>query len=214
MNKFVVAGFSLVAVCLLVLCSQTNVVGYQTVQTSQQNLIKERINQKKLTIQTIVDLVNNKDIQDIFFTSQMKDGGFFNPDTRFSSVYTHTLTKNQLKQMYVVGVMLSKAFSKSKIHSMAGHFKDGNLELQKKINSAIEKDTRLKEEITQLYGLNCHCKKESYDKTTLCNLLFVIVYGSLFLSLITMGIFLIFVYIGIYIADNILNCNWFPFYPP
>jgi hypothetical protein len=45
MDKKPLIGVSILAVVLLVLGSLSNVVGYQTVQTSQQNLIKERIRQ-------------------------------------------------------------------------------------------------------------------------------------------------------------------------
>jgi len=56
-------GVSILAVVILLLGSLVNVVGYQTVQTSQNNLIKEKNNQKELLFQTILDLANNKEIQ-------------------------------------------------------------------------------------------------------------------------------------------------------
>ncbi len=63
MDKKPLIGVSICAVVLLVLGSLSNVVGYQSVQTSQQNVIKERINQRELLFQTIVDIANNNEIQ-------------------------------------------------------------------------------------------------------------------------------------------------------
>lgn len=51
MNKKPLIVISLCAAVLLVLGTMSNVVGYQTVQTSQQNSIKERINQGELLFQ-------------------------------------------------------------------------------------------------------------------------------------------------------------------
>ena len=69
-RKWLVIGISTVSVIFLILTSLSNVVGYQTAQTSQQNLIKERINQRELLFQTIVDIANNKEIQRIILKSQ------------------------------------------------------------------------------------------------------------------------------------------------
>jgi hypothetical protein len=43
MKKLLVTGISILAVGLLVLCSQTNVVGYQTVLANQHILLKDKI---------------------------------------------------------------------------------------------------------------------------------------------------------------------------
>lgn len=50
MKKLVVTGFSLLAVVLMVLGSQTNVVGYQVVKASAQHTLKNLLNQKVITI--------------------------------------------------------------------------------------------------------------------------------------------------------------------
>ena len=76
MDKKPLIGVNILAVVLLVLGSLSNVVGYQTVQTSQQNIIKERINQRDLLFQTICDISNNKEIQRIIVKSQMSRGIF------------------------------------------------------------------------------------------------------------------------------------------
>ena len=72
MKQYPLIGVSICAVVLLILGSLSNVVGYHTVQSSNQSAIKERINQRELLFQTIVDIANNKEIQRIILKSQNK----------------------------------------------------------------------------------------------------------------------------------------------
>jgi len=154
MDKKPLIGVSICAVVLLVMGSLTNVVGYQTVQTSQQNVIKERINQRELLFQTIVDIANNKEIQRIILKSQMSRGIF--PTSEFPVV-----TKQQLRQMFFLGLILSKFISKSRIQSMIGKYQFNNQEMQKEISAVIEKDATLDAEMTQLSNSECDCEKEN-----------------------------------------------------
>ena len=154
MDKKPLIGVSICAVVLLVLGSLSNVVGYQTVQSSNQSVIKERINQKELLFQTIVDIANNKEIQRIILKSQMSRGIF--PTSEFPVV-----TKNQLKMMYFLGLILSKVISKSRMQSMIQKYQFSNQEIQKEINAVIEKDTTLNAEITQLQNSECDCENEN-----------------------------------------------------
>src|SRR4030042_6741435 len=131
MNKKPLIGVSICAVVLLVLGSLSNVVGYQTVQSSNQNVIKERINQRELLFQTIVDIANNKEIQRIILKSQMSRGIF--PSSEFPM-----LTKNQLKQMYLLGVLLSRFISNSRLQTLIGKYQFGNQEIRQEINNVIE----------------------------------------------------------------------------
>ncbi len=125
MKKYcLMIGVSICAVVLLVLGSLSNVVGYQTVQSSNQSVIKERINQRELLFQTIIDIANNKEIQRIILKSQMNRGIF--PTAEFPLV-----TKNQLKMMYFLGLILSKFISKSRIQSITGKYQFSNQEMQK-----------------------------------------------------------------------------------
>ena len=101
-------GITVLAVVILVFGSLANVVGYQTVQVSQQNTIKERINQRELLFQTIVDIANNKEIQRIILKSQMSRG-------IFPSSEMPVITKNQIRQMYFIGLILSKVISKATV---------------------------------------------------------------------------------------------------
>jgi hypothetical protein len=157
-RKYLGIGISIIAVILLTLTSLSNVVGYQTVQTSQQNLIKERINQRELAFQTICDIANNKEIQRIILKSQMSRGIFPTSDIP-------VLTKNQLKMMYLIGVLLSRFISKTKMQSMIGKYQFDNQEMQKEINAVIEKDTTLKGEIIQLKTSECDCESNKTAET-------------------------------------------------
>jgi hypothetical protein len=220
MDKKPLIVVSLCAVFLLVLGSLSNVVGYQSVQTSQQNLIKERINQRELLFQTIVDIANNKEIQRIILKSQMIRGIF--PTSELSVV-----TKNQLKMMYFLGMILSKVISKSRIQSMIGKYQFSNQETQKEINAVIEKDTTLNSGITQLKNSGCDCENENaavWHFPIICTILL-----GLFLGGVRIGVFLfyhipnsqilqyVFLVIGVFMflilynfffLHETFNCSW------
>ncbi len=174
-RKWLVIGISTVSVILFILTSLSNVIGYQTVQSSNQSVIKERINQKELLFQTIVDIANNKEIQRIFLKSQMRSGMF--PTSEFPVV-----TKTHIRQMYFLGLILSKFISKSKIQSVIGKYRFNNQE----ISSVIEKDTTINSEITLLKNSECDCETEKEINWTfpvLCTILFFI-----FLPLLILGL--------------------------
>jgi len=125
-------------------------INFNTVKASQQNIIKERINQRELLFQTIVDIAKNKEIQRIILKSQMSRGIF--PTSEFP-----VITKNQIRQMYFIGLILSKVISKSRMQSLIGKYQFNNQEIQKEINAVIEKDTFINSEITQLKDSECDC---------------------------------------------------------
>jgi hypothetical protein len=180
MDKYPLIGVSICAVVLLVLGSLSNVVGYQAVQSSNQKIINEEVDQKELLFQTIVDFANNKEIQQVILKSQISKEGFFNPDVRFPIFNTPLITKSQLKQMYLVGLLLSKTISKSKMHSIIEKYQVNNQALQKEITGVIEKDATLNREIKQLSNSKCDCGKENtalWHFPVLCSILFIINLG-------------------------------------
>ncbi len=122
-------------------------------QINYQNTINNKLSQRELLFQTIVDIANNKEIQQIILKSQMSRGIF--PESEFPVV-----TKNQLKMMYFLGLILSKVISKSRIQSMMGKYQFNNQEIQKEISAVIEKDTIINPEITQLKNSECDCENE------------------------------------------------------
>jgi hypothetical protein len=180
MKKNPLIGVSICAVVLLIMASLTNVIGYQTVQSSNQSVIKERINQRELLFQTIVDIANNKEIQRIILKSQMSRGIFPTSDIP-------VLTKQQLRQMYLIGFILSKVISKSRIQSIAGKYQFSNPEIQKEISTVIEKNTILNAEITQLQTSDCDCENQNtmnWSFPVLCILLYPLLIVSVILLLL------------------------------
>ena len=153
MKQYPLIGISIIAVIILILASLTNVVGYQSVQSSNKQTINEAVNQRELLFQTIVDIANNKEIQRIILKSQISRGVF--PSSEIP-----ILTKTQIRQMYFLGLILSKVISKSTIQSMIGKYQFSSQEMQKEINAVIEKDTTLNSEITQLKDSECDCENE------------------------------------------------------
>lgn len=172
MKKYPLIGVCICNVILLVLGSLSNVVGYQTLQSSNHKMIKEEINQRELLFQTICDLTNNKEIQRIIIKSQMSRG--LSPTLDISEI-----TKNQLKVMYFIGMIYSKVISKSSIQSLIGKYQFDNQEIQKEISAIIDKNISLKSAINQLSSSDCDCENE---KTTglwkfpvICSVLYFLV---------------------------------------
>jgi hypothetical protein len=216
MKKNPLIAVSVIAVVLLISSSLTNVVGFQTVQSSNQKAINDAIDQKELLFQTILDIANNKEIQQIILKSQTIRGDFFNPDLKFSVFTLQVLTKSQLKQMYLVGLLLSKVISNSRIYSMVEQYQVSNQEIQKKISATIEKNATINEEITQLSNLRCDCENEniSWNFPVICTILFQIiailsVIGGIILWVFhTYPTFLHFLMVIIAIIGSTLNCFW------
>ncbi len=188
MDKKPLIVVSICAVVLLVLGSLTNVVGYQTVHSSNQVMVHDEVDPREVLFQTIVDIANNKEIQRIISNSQTPTG-LFKPDVKFQ-VFTHqTITKNQLKRMYFIGSLLSKVISTSRVQSMIRTHQLSNPDLIQRINAVIEKNATLQEEITQLKNLDCGCGQAAtwgfpIICTTLLVLMGIVVFFFLLLVLL------------------------------
>jgi hypothetical protein len=222
MDKKPLVGVSIIAVVLLILGSLSNVVGFQTVQSSNQKVINDEVDPKELLFQTIVDISNNKEIQRIILKSQMLNGKFLDSDIKLPT----TNTKQQLKRMYFIGLILSKFISKSRIHSMITQSQLMNPEMQKEISTIIEKDAILTREVSQLHILGCNCNEGDSARLwhfpIICTLLIPLALVGAFLLLggvrwdaylsYTIGV-LILVSIGK--ISEILQCfPWAPHPPP
>jgi hypothetical protein len=198
-RKWLAVGISTVSVILLILTSLTNVVGYQSVQSSHQQIIKEEVNQKEFLFQTIVDIANNKEIQRIILKSQIGSGIF--PTSEFPVV-----TKNQLKLMYFLGLILSKVVSKSRMQSMIEKYEFNDQEMQQEITAIIEKDTKLSGEISQLSSLSN--QYERLDLSSFLNFVFCCVIVSIFVFLISIsGVLFIPSYISYIIVSFLYASN-------
>jgi hypothetical protein len=214
-RKWFITGISIIAVILLTLTSLSNVVGYQTVQTSQQNVINERINQGELLFQTICDIANNKEIQRIILKEQMSRGIFPTSDIP-------VVTKQQIRQMYFIGLILSKAVSKLTMQSMVQQKQLINPEIQKEINVVIEKDMILKGKITQLSNSNCYCEDENipYDAyPIICTILYLLCIGALILTIpfawfSNMEMFFLIISVIFFEISQRIECKWSTYVPP
>jgi hypothetical protein len=188
MKKYPLIGVSIVAVVVLILASLSNVVGFQTVQSSNQKEINTKADQKELLFQTIVDIANNKEIQRIILKSQIASGKFFDSDEKFPAFNTPILTKNALKQMYLIGLMLSKVISKSRMHSIVEQYQLNNQEMQKETNAVVENDVTLKGEMTQLSNQKCDCENENttqWSYPVVCMLLFPLVIALIAITIMS-----------------------------
>lgn len=157
MDKKYLIMMNLLSMALLVLVSIGNVVGNQTIQNSQQNTIKERIDKRGLLLQTICDIANNNEIKSIILKFQMSRG-------IFSVTEIPNLTNNKLKQMYFIGLALSKIISKSSTQALIQKHQFIDLRILKKIRIVIEKTPTLKREISQLQESECaYCNENISD---------------------------------------------------
>jgi len=231
MQKNYLIGVSIFAMVLLVLGSLTNVVGYQAVQSSNQKLLKDEIDQKELLFQTIIDIVNNKEIQNIIQKYEIKSSlinSLHKPGLILSLMKSRTpfkisslssfLTKNFLEYTYRMGVKLSMTIDVSKMHSIIQRYQMSNQEVQKEISTVIENNANLKAEITQLSSLNCDCEKNNamnWSFPVICNILafiFVIVWELWFI--VALGLHKIPVILDALLAIIVniaikLNCWWY-----
>jgi hypothetical protein len=183
MDNYPLIGGSICAVVLLVLASLTNVVGFQTIQSSNQKIISTETNEKELLFQTIIDMANNKEIQKVILGSEITGKRFFDPGMRFSVFTPPVLTKRFLNFAYRFGLILSKTIGKSKMQSVIKQRQVNDQGVQKEINAVIEKDAKLKEEMTQLSSSSCDCENETttpWDFPVICGMLmlFLFVYWA------------------------------------
>ncbi len=162
-------------------------INFNTVKASQQNIIKERINQRELLFQTIVDIANNKEIQRIILKSQMSRGVFLTSEFP-------VVTKTQIRQMYFLGLILSNVISKSRMQSMFGEYQFSSQEMQKGLSTAIEKDAILNGEMTQLSNSQCDCENRNTTRWSfpvLCSILTSMNFlGIILLNILYLGIIL------------------------
>jgi len=185
MKQYPLIGISIIAVIILILASLTNVVGYQSVQSSNKQTINEAVNQRELLFQTLVDISNNKEIQRIILKSQISRG-------IFSTSEIPVATKNQLKQMYYIGLLLSRFISKSRMQSTIQQYQLINPEMQQEISAIIENNPALMVDITQLQNPACDCENENttdWNFPIICDILTILILYHIIMSIIFLKIF-------------------------
>jgi len=215
MKRSPLMAISIAIACLIVLASFTSVVGVQTVALSNNKLITDKIDQKELLFQTILDIANNKEIQKIISTSETRKGGLLNPSSNLAFT-PPVLTKKFLNTAYHIGLILSKTISKSKMQSILERYQVNNREMQKEITATIEKDATLKEEIAQLSSLNCDCEKNStriWGFPVICTILLLMTAPLIVIEWISIIVFHAFMPVIEALLEIIFNiggilCGW------
>ncbi len=200
-RKWLAIGISTVSVILLIITSLTSVIGYQTVQSSNQQTIKERINQRELLFQTIVDIANNKEIQRIILKSQMSKGIF--PTSEIP-----VITKQQIRHMFFLGLILTKVINNSRLFSLLKQNQKKISEVKEKFINIIEKKTKGNEILSALSkSINQHRSLDYPIIDFIVNVFFFVLLIILGISSLVSGFFFIFSSIIVYILDPIENSN-------
>jgi len=218
MNKYPLIGGSICAVVLLVLASLTNIVGYQTIQASNQRIINEEVNQKELLFQTIVDMADNKEMQRVILGSELTSKRAFDSNMKFWIFTPPEITKKVLKHMYTIGMMLSKTISTSKVQSMLTQYQVHNQRMQKAVSSVIENDAALMDEKTRLSNLQCDCDNEHATTWRFPGICFILYLLFNFFSIL--GDYILHFHYPMYIvailwmiiglaSHTIFNCPWY-----
>jgi hypothetical protein len=177
MRKYPIIGGSVFAVVLILFSSFSNIVGYQSIQESNQKILTADTNEKQLLFQTIVDIANTKDIQRVIQGSELIGKRFFNPSMKYSAFIPIVLTKRSLNLTYQLGLKLLKIISTSKVLSMMKQNQVNNRGLLKELTAVVEKDVALKNEMIQLSSLSCDCENKSYmnwSYPVLCTVLYLL----------------------------------------
>jgi hypothetical protein len=158
MQKNLLIGISVVAACVVVCASYSNVVGVQLAKVSNDRVRNDAIDQIGLLFQTIIDMANNKDIQRVILGSELTGKRFVNSNMNFFIFNHPVLTEKLLKRAYTLGMMLSRTLSKSGIQSLAERYQGSDQAVQKELAVVIDKNTVLKTEMRQLSSFSCSCK--------------------------------------------------------
>ncbi|MCX6664650.1 MAG: hypothetical protein NT038_01110 [Euryarchaeota archaeon] len=190
MKRMHIIGISVVSVLIIILASLINVVGYQTVQSTNQITINNEGNQRELLFQTIADIANNKEIQQIILKFQVSRKGLFYPNEKFPTLNTPPVTKNQIKNLYFIGLFFIKVISKSKMQSMLEKYQFNNPEIQQELSTIIEKNATLNREVKQLSSSECGCDNEqtpTFGLPVLCTILLSF-FSFIFFLLIINGV--------------------------
>jgi hypothetical protein len=177
MIRIKIVGVSVISVVVIILGSSSNVVGYQTVQSPNQNTINKEIIQRELLFQTIIDMANNKEVQQITLKSRINKQDLLYSDERFPLLKNPIVTKYQIKRLYFFGLLFSRINSQSRMNSVFDQYHFSNQEIHTEITAVIEKDDILDKQVTHLLSSKCDCDTEqtsSWEFPILCRILYIL----------------------------------------
>jgi hypothetical protein len=216
---------------VIVVASFTNVIGVHTVESANRAVRRDEVDQKELLFQTILDIANNKKIQN---TIQKYDGResvkwpLQTPEGNLlwmklgmhgsvSLSLPPILMKAYLEFAYTIGTRLLKIFNVSRMLSIFEQYQVSHQGVQKEITAVIEKDATLNGEITQLSNSKCDCENDNttrWNFSVLCLILYPIFFFIFALYFFTLMIF----HAVPYLLQNLfaiiinigstLNCSW------
>jgi len=158
MNKKILIG-SILAVVLLTLVSFSNVVGYNTIKTSQEELIESEYSFdecKDYLFQTIVEISDNPDIKEIIM-SNYKPQRTILPFRRNNM----DLKVEHLELLYELGLKIIDRLDKDKVEKLIEDIEIEKTEYLDEIDSIIMVNDELRERIYTLTEMNGY--KLSWD---------------------------------------------------
>ncbi len=176
MNKYPLIAGSICAIVLIVLASLTNVVGYQTVQTSNQRHIADELSDKAYVFQAIVDTVNNKEVQKAILGAQIT-GKRTDAGLRYPMVTAPVLTTRFLNFLYRLGLIICTTIGVSQVRSMLIKHQESTSGLREELAAVVRKDSMLSGEWTRLADLGCDCEEGqsiSWKFPAVCTVLFIV----------------------------------------
>lgn len=167
-------GISVVAIVLFVLGSLSNVVGYQTVQSSIQRVENTDADSRERIFHTIRVLANNQEIQNALFEFNMIQPGNLIKD--FPSIHHPTITNHDLDVAYKVGSFLIKIMGETRVMFVLNRLlmRNGG---ENVLSEVIQHNASLQAEVSALADLKspCDCGETSrlFPPIVLCVVLII-----------------------------------------
>jgi len=170
MQRSPLIAASIAVACVIVLASLTNVVGVQTVETTNHAAVKDEVDTKELLFQTIIDIANDKEIQNIIqkYDERTSVRGLLQGNLLGMNLRMHgrelsspspVLTKAFLEFAYIMGARLVRLHDASWMRLTMERYRTSNQRLQQEITAGIENNSVLANELSELLEVPCDCEK-------------------------------------------------------
>jgi len=168
MNKKILIG-SILAVALLILVSFSNVVGYNTIKTLQEELIESEFDFeycKEYLFQTLVDISENSEIKDIIKSNYKPQRNTLLPFRR-SNV---DLKVEHLELLYDVGLKILDRLGEDKVAELMENI-DFDNEMFEEMDTLVMGNEELRERIYTLNTMNVKSETLDSEFPIICNIL-------------------------------------------
>jgi len=167
MQKNPLIAASIAVACVIVLASLTNVVGVQIIKTANHVAVKDEVDTKELLFQTIINIANDKEIQNIIqkydertSVGRLLHGNLLGRDTGIPGRELRSppiCTKAFLEFAYIIGTRLARIHDASLMRSILERYQASNQQLQREITASIENNSVLASELSELSDVHCDC---------------------------------------------------------